>query len=461
MGDITVNIKKSAFNDAFYPMLNNKDRVKLLWGGRDSGKSDYAALHKVIRCIKLPYFKCILVRKKYNWIKDSQYDLIKEIIYRYGLEQLFTFKLSPLEITCKLNGNKFIARGCDRPEKLKSINNPTDAWYEEANQLAYQDWLTISKTIRGSDDLEELFTFNPEPEEEPEDFWLFKQFFAGQTSKSFRGVNEIEIDGETYKRYYTSLHTTYKNNKWCTPDRAADLEMMRDDEYYYKVWVLGEWSQKIVENRFFNLYNGKEHESKQVQYDPGKKVYVSLDFNLNPFAFIFSHIWRDEYGLHFHVFDEATIPDANIHKGAEYIKMKYGNSLHNMQVTGDISGSAKQFSQVDNASHYQQLQVLLGLRDSQIELHNNPKHTNSRADCNYVFMHYPDFKVNPYTCPNLCRDFATVQADNYGGIIKKDRKKLNQRADHGDAFRYQVNADIIKQWIDLDQKKYRRLRKRN
>lgn len=456
MPDVTINIKRSAVNDVYYPCLTDKSRIKLLYGGRFAGKSDYAALHKLLRCMHLDRFMCILVRKKFNQIKDSNYAQLREVAIRYGIADFFEWKTSPLEIVCKINGHKFIARGCDDPLKLKSITGATDAWYEEAEQIEYQDWITISTTIRGGDDLEELFTFNPEPTGEVEKFWMYTTFFEGQSTKSFKDTysSTVKVNGRDMEVSYdyVAIHSTIDDNRWATLENYATLERLKSDPYYYTVWYLGEWAQKQVENRFFNLYDPKEHESTAVHFDPTKKVYLSLDFNLNPFAFIFSHVWRDEMGLHWHVFDEASIENASIPKAIEYIKTKYGHVLHNIEVTGDKAGNARQLSQVDNASYFLQLERGLGVRKNQIKLYNSPKHSNSRADCNYVFTHYPDLKINPKACPNLCRDLISVEADNYGSIVKKDRKKANQRADHGDAFRYQVNASIIYDWISQDQK---------
>jgi hypothetical protein len=84
-------------------------------------------------------------------------------------------------------------------------------------------------------------------------------------------------------------------------------------------------------------------------------------------------------------------------------------------------------------------------------LPHNPTHDNSRADVNYALCHFPDFKINPKTCPNLCRDMRNVQCDAFGEILKKDRKDLNQRADFFDTERYGINT-FLRKWIDTHSK---------
>src|SRR3954462_2726147 len=115
---------RKTINESFIPLVQNTDRYLILYGGRGSSKSIFAAKKLIWRCLKEPYFRYILYRKTYNTIKDSQFQTIKDIVYEWGLQDLFVFNISPMEIRC-FNGNKFICRGGDDPKKLKSIKDPT------------------------------------------------------------------------------------------------------------------------------------------------------------------------------------------------------------------------------------------------------------------------------------------------------------------------------------------------
>ncbi len=81
----------------------------------------------------------------------------------------------------------------------------------------------------------------------------------------------------------------------------------------------------------------------------------------------------------------------------------------------------------------------------------NPTHVNSRADTNYILFNFPDYKINPITCPNTCSDMQTVQCDAFGSIIKKNRNDLTQRADFIDCERYGINT-FLKKWIESHMK---------
>lgn len=122
MSEITIEIPRQAFLPCYHHLIKSDYDIEFLYGGRDSGKSRFIASVMVLACMELPYFRCVLVRKVFNTIKESQWQLIKDVVEEWGLTEFFTFRQAPLEIHCE-NGNKFICRGMDEPGKLKSISN--------------------------------------------------------------------------------------------------------------------------------------------------------------------------------------------------------------------------------------------------------------------------------------------------------------------------------------------------
>ena len=105
---------KDLFNEIYLPLLSDSNRYLLLYGGRDSAKSYFAAQKVIIDTMKRQYSRYILVRKVYAHIKDSQFQTIKDIVQSYGLMDLFAFNENPLKITFKKNGNMILARGIRR-----------------------------------------------------------------------------------------------------------------------------------------------------------------------------------------------------------------------------------------------------------------------------------------------------------------------------------------------------------
>ena len=215
--------------------------------------------------------------------------------------------------------------------------------------------------------------------------------------------------------------------------------------------IYGEFIETDAVNPFAFAYDKNKHESTEVLFNPSKQIIIRVDFNLNPFAVTFNHYWSDRWGEHWHVFDEGEIKNGSIPAMVEFIKAKYGRWIHAARLTGDAMGNRGDISQRDNATLYKQLIRGLGMNESQLLVRGNPTHENSRSDVNYVLTHFPDYKIHPVKCPNLCRDFKTVQCDAFGEIIKKNRKDMAQRADYLDTERYGINT-FLRQWIDRHQK---------
>jgi len=257
----------------------------------------------------------------------------------------------------------------------------------------------------------------------------------------FYELYEACLEGK--EGYELKQFTSYDNPLLNKKDIDNIILSMTDDEYRQE--ILGEFVDFSGSNPFAHQYNPEKHESLEAVFDSKKQLLIKIDFNLNPFAVTFSHMWRDTIE-HFHTFDEASITQGSIPAMVELIKLKYGNQLANCIITGDAMGKRGDIGQRDNASNWEQLRRGLGLKQSQLWLPSNPTHDNSRADTNYIFCHFPDYKINPKTCPNTCRDWRNVQCDAFGEILKKDRKDINQRADFFDTERYGINT-FLKAWI--------------
>src|SRR3990167_10790708 len=251
---------------------------------------------------------------------------------------------------------------------------------------------------------------------------------------------KFKKDGSEHIFYQLSkrIGDEYRQLRYSSYDNpildAKDIQDLSDeiallDPNMVRQEIYGEFVDMSAVNQFMTQYSVEKHESVSARFDPAKQLLIIIDFNLNPFSCIFAHNWRDQAGEHFHVFEELEIKNGSIPEMIDRIKMQYGAQLSNARLTGDAMGKKKELVERDNASYYLQLQRGLGIRDSQLQLPANPSHENSRADCNYVLYHHPDFKINPKTCPGLARDMKIVQCDDFGKIIKSNRKDVSQQAD--------------------------------
>lgn len=316
----------------------------------------------------------------------------------------------------------------------------TDAFIDEATEITLKAFEIVSTRIRWKLD----------------DYGLVPKLFCtgnpadGFIKERFIIKDDLRVELQPHQKFVQSLVSENPDEKFKAL-YVQQLERLTSD-YDKQRLLYGDWNaSREVQSPFATQWLDSKHVSESVEYDTKKQLIISIDFNLTPFCVTFHHYWQDDKGIHGHQFDEMEIKQGSIPAMVDAIKTKYNNSLPNAILTGDAMGNRGDISQRDNASLYLQLIRGLGMRESQIKVSNNPTHENSRADVNYVLYHFPDFKINK-RCVNSIRDMRNVQVDAFGGILKKDRKDVNQRADYIDTIRYLIH-NIYYKWIEQHQRK--------
>jgi PBSX family phage terminase large subunit len=328
------------FNKAFLPLVDDTSRVIILYGGRGSSKSSFAAAAKVILpTLREKYFKAVCIRKSYNTISASCYETLKSTIEEWGLSSLFKFYTSPHRIVC-INGNQILFRGLDEPTKLKSIKDPTMIWWEE-DIPDEADYITISLSLRSMKArfVQEVFSINPEVQGDYKDHWFWKRFFEGSLEKSFRFVDEIEIPekNEYVKRTVVVHHSTYRNNRFLTPEYVADLLSLRErNPYYATVYLDGLWGKRNVDGLAYRMFDRAKSVCR-AEYDPKKPLHISFDFNTKPYVTITVHQAESK---HIQQIDEVLgyYPNNRTESVCRQFLIQYGHHQGMVYVYGDPSG---------------------------------------------------------------------------------------------------------------------------
>lgn len=431
---IEIEISEEVFLPCYRHLLKTDADINFLWGSRDSGKSYFIAQKLVVDCLMSDYFRCILVKKTAESIKDSQWQLIYDICEEWGILHLFKFTKSPLEITC-INGNKFIARGCDNPQKVKSIRNPSHAWYEEGNQLTLEDFITVSTTLRSDHgEVQQWFSFNPEAEGQYQDFWLFKTYFSNHTgSNTFNSqIDSTLPDGSPLTIKYTSTHTTYHDNPHVSLKRKANLEgLIKIDPFYYQVFTLGQWGNLANDSPWAFAFQYDEHVGRP-QLNREHELYLSFDFNRNPAACVVIQHYNEKI----RVLEAIKIHNCGTDGICEYIIEHYPNCLY--IVTGDYSGNTPSSLFKEEVTNYKVIKQVLGLNDGQIQIMPNPKLKKNSLLVNTILAEYP-VEIHETKASGLIFDMQNVKRLADGTIEKTDRNDPAQQSDLLDGFRYFCN----------------------
>jgi PBSX family phage terminase large subunit len=282
--------------------------IDFLYGSRDSGKSREVAMLLVEECLRSDYFRFVLGRKTFNTIKDSQWQLIKDVVEEWELSALFDFTSNPLEIKCK-NGNKFLCRGFDDPAKIKSIQNPSGAWVEEMNELSQEDWVILITSLRSNKGKIKIYgTFNPEISGEAssyEDFWLYKEYFSHTHEKSFVHTVLVDVGKEKFPIKYRATHTTYQDNPYCDPIRKAHYENLKiHDPYHYQIYALGNWARPRTGKELFHTFSIDKH-VKEIPFDFNRHVHLTFDFNVVPYMTMLAiQVWQENERWQVNVYKE-------------------------------------------------------------------------------------------------------------------------------------------------------------
>ena len=234
-----------------------------------SGKSVDTAQNYILRLMKDNGRNLVAMRKSDITNRDSTFAELTSAIYKmFGdkAEQYWKINTSPLQLTCKHNGNKIIFRGMNddkQREKLKSITfqkgKLTDVWLEEATEFTQADFEIIDDRLRGQLPEGQFYqirmTFNPVNK----NHWIKKVFF------------DIPDDN------VLTHHSTYLMNRFIDDAYRARMERRKlVDPEGYQIYGLGEWGE--IGGLILHNWEVKEVSQNLADYDD---IAIGQDFGFN------------------------------------------------------------------------------------------------------------------------------------------------------------------------------------
>ena len=225
-------VPQSAFNQAFLPHLQARERVQIYFGGAGSGKSAFLASRVALDA--LCGRNTLVARKVAHTLKSSCFAEVSKAIRRLGLGGFFKANASDLTVTCPRNGAQILFTGLQDVDKVKSLSPArgalTDIWVEEATEASQKDIKQLEKRLRGPSPHPKRLTlsFNPVSRQH----WLYRAYFPGvpEGQAVFRG-NGLLV-----------MHSSYRDNRFLTDDDIRALEGEKDP-YFREVYTLGSWGQ--------------------------------------------------------------------------------------------------------------------------------------------------------------------------------------------------------------------------
>lgn len=425
--DLIQNAGGIPVNDAYLSYFNTRNRYQVYYGGRGSGKSNFVAQKLIKNCLNDSFFRCIYCRKHAVDIREGQFALLKSTIAAWGLKKAFHIHETTMKIICLANENSFIARGLDEADKTKSMDEPSCLWLEEPTEIEQEEFLTLNSGLRTQKAvLQTVLSFNPIQEQH----WLRHMFFHPKNAHAPIPDKDVSICRTTLYDNYFIDRATY----------LADLLLgAHGNTNIVRVNIEGDWG--VGENKDPWLYSfSLDKHSRDLKFLPDYPIYLSFDFNTEPFCCIASQMsgnkGNKESFIHF--LREFTIGNfqgkINIENMCMQIKTMYPASI--LYVTGDRNGSNEETGL--NKTRYAIIQGLLNVADKQMHINtHNLEHADSRILCNAMLNNYPNIYFDKTNCPNLILDCQKATVDPYNknpSHLLKDRGQY--KMDIFDAMRY-------------------------
>lgn len=319
------------------------------------------------------------------------------------------------------------------------------AWLDEIQNMSKAQLDEVLIRMSGSKSPKTFYTFTP-PKDNPD---IDKMVYGEDTDEPGTGTLKLVVG------------TTFDNQKNLEPTYLPMLENTLDPITFQRDVMC----RRVPSTGFPWLYSfdKQKHVSAEAIYRAQEMVYVSFDFNNNPFVCLLSHrgvdpIKRKRY---IHYFDEIELKPSMVKNRtfiqamAEQIFMRTEfQQKHNLyMVTGDASGNHQQLTMRVGENVWTELVKEMRLGNGQLKVSaSNMRHSNSRELCNGLLAnsHKVDgieVLINPKNKGQIS-DCEYVQAKSNGDrekretdkILKDSRAIQSQKADFLDAFRYDIHA---------------------
>lgn len=397
---------RELFTKVFWKLREAKTRFVINYGGANSSKSWSQAQNEIIRLMSGEQ-DILILRKIAADLYDSVYMQIRTIIDQWDLmdEFRFAFSGSRREIQYLYTGGRFIFRGLDDPNKLKSIVNIKRIWGEETNEFDIEDHKEINRRARGQKNIQISYTFNPIIESH----WLKGHFF-----------DTPEIAKKALK-----IHSTIEDNPFATKDDWDTLEEYKlYDINQYNIYRYGQWGKPGVKRPFAFAFKDR-HITHGLQFDFNEIVYLSFDFNVDPITCLGCQHTKDKL----RIIKEFRLSNSDIYDLCREIRETFIRTVY-FRITGDASGSARTAITKGPVNYYTIIKTELRLSNRQFFVPSaNPGVKNTRALVNALLMK-TDFLIDD-TCRFLIDDLRYVEVNEHGEVdkVKAEKEGMNHLLD--------------------------------
>ena len=394
------------FYSIHWDILEGKHTHYKLYGGRGSTKSSFVSIEIIYGMMQDPNANAACFRKVKDTLAESVFEQLLWAIDALEVSHLWKVTLSPLRLTYKPTGQRIVFRGCDDPNKSKSIKVRKGyfkyIWYEERAEFpGDEDERKINQSLmRGGDKYVVFYTWNPP-----------------KSLNSWVNQDVLEEREDTLCNHSTYLTVP---REWLGEQFFIEAEELRKRKILaYRHEYLGE----AIGNGgkvFDNIIIQKITDEEIAMFD---KIRQGLDFGFaaDPLAYERMHLNKKQRRLY--IFGEVYQTNLRSSKAVEYIKIL---NPENKIITAD----SEEPRSIDTFNE-------LGLRV--VGAKKGPGSVDHGIA--YLSDDLDEIIIDPVRCPNAAREFNSYELEkdkngNFkGGYPDKDNHSI-------DAVRYGLEGDI-------------------
>lgn len=410
------------FYDIHWDILEGKHTHYKLYGGRGSTKSSFISIEIIMGMMQDPDANAACFRKVGNTLQESVYEQLLWAIDALGVSHLWHPSLSPLRITYLSTGQRIVFRGCDDPNKSKSIKLRRGyfkyIWYEERAEFeGDEDERKINQSLmRGGDHYVVFYSWNPP-----------------KSLNSWVNQDVIEIRDDTLCNHSTYLTVP---KEWLGEQFYIEAnELKKRKPMAYRHEYLGEaigTGGKVFDNVIL-----REITAEEIAIFDKIKQGLDFGFAADPLAFVRTHYNKKQHKLY--IFRE--IYQVNLKNREAVAKIKKINP-ENKLITAD-SEEPRSIATFNE----------MGLR--LIGAKKGPGSVDFGMD--FLSNELDEIIIDPVTCPNTAREFSTyeLERDKNGNFKGGYPDKNNHTID---ACRYALEDEMIQRKARIKSKKAAGLR---
>lgn len=299
----------------FMPLFERQYRFYIFKGGRSSGKS-WGIADSLLLLGRLCRERILCTREVQKSIETSSYQLLVDRINHHGYTD---YTMTKNSIKNTVTGTEFIFAGLSditgTADSLKSIENISICWCEEAQTISDKSFEKLTPSIRGKNSALQnsiiIISYNPETINDP----VHQRFIVNEQPRSY------------------ICHINYLDNPYCPPEIIEEAETMKNTkpDDYRRIWlgVPDDFSSRAVVKYFSN------DNICHINYLKDEDLILTMDFNVDPMMWCVCH--KDDTSLY--QFDEIVIDNCTTQDAVNEFINRYPDHRGNIILCGDASGN--------------------------------------------------------------------------------------------------------------------------